>query len=60
MAQYIIDYYKDEKNHMKKMKRDIGLQKKMTKHYAFKNNLTSAKLKEALTKIKALKGVKDQ
>ena len=60
MAQYIIGYYKDEHKHMKKMKRDLGLQKNMAKHCALKNKLTSAKLKEALTEIKALKGGKDQ
>ena len=60
MAQYIIDYYKYQHKHMKKMKRDLGLQKKMAKHYALKNKLTSAKLKEALTEIQALKREKDQ
>ena len=60
MTQNIIDYYKDEHKHMKKPKRDLGLQKKMAKHYALKNKLTSAKLKEALIEIQALKGGKDQ
>ena len=45
---------------MKKMKRDLGLQKKMAKHYALKNKLTSDKLKEVLIEIQALKGGKDK
>ena len=60
MAQYIIDCYKNYHKYMKKMKRDLGLQKKMTKHYALKNKLTSAKIKEALIEIQTLKEGKDQ
>ena len=42
------------------MKRDLGLQKKMAKHYALKNKLTSAKVKETLIEIQELKQGKDQ
>ena len=41
------------------MKRSLALQKKMTKHYAKKNMLTCAKLKEALMEIKNLKEEKN-
>ena len=37
------------------MKRGLALQKKMTKHYAKKNMLACAKLKEALMEIKTIK-----
>ena len=52
MAQKIILYYKNEHKHFKKVKRGLSLQKKMTKHYAKKNKLACAKLKEALMEIK--------
>ena len=60
MVQYIIDYYKNEHKYMKKMKRDLGLQKKMAKHYARRNQVAREKLKEALTEIQSLKEGKNQ
>ena len=59
MAQCIIQYYKDEHKHFKKVKRGLAIQKKMTKHYAKKNMLACAKLNEALMEIKNLKMVKE-
>ena len=55
MAQGVIQYYKEEHKHFKKVKRDLTLQKKMTKHYARKNMLACAKLKEALMELENLK-----
>ena len=55
MAKYIIEYYKDENNQLKKTQRDLGLHKKMAKHYALKNKFARAKLKGTLVEIKALK-----
>ena len=43
-----------------KTQRDLGLQKKMAKHYALRNQIARAKLKRALAKIQALKEAKDQ
>ena len=54
MAQHIIQYYKNEQKYFKKIKRGLALQKNMTKHYAMKNKLASAKLKEALIEIQEL------
>ena len=59
MAQGVIQYYKEEHKHFKKVKRDLSLQKKMTKHYARKNMLAYAKLKEALIELENLKGAKE-
>ena len=59
MAQCVIQYYKNEHKHFKKVKRGLSLQKKMTKHYAKKNKLACAKLKEALMEIKNLKEAKE-
>ena len=41
------------------MKRDLALQKKMTKYYAKKNMIACAKLKEALIELKNLKREKE-
>ena len=60
MAQCIIQYYKNEHKHFKKLKKGLSLQKKMTKHYAMKNKLVSVKLKEALMEIQTLKEEKGQ
>ena len=43
-----------------KTERDLGLQKKMAKHYALRNQIARAKLKRALAKIKALKEEKEK
>ena len=51
MAQPVIQYYKNEHKHFKKVKRGLALQKKMTKHYAKKHKLVCAKLKEALLEV---------
>lgn len=59
MAQPVIQYYKNEHKHFKKVKRGLALQKKMTKHYAKKNKLACAKLKEAPMEIKNLKEEKE-
>ena len=40
---------------LKKENQDLNLQRKMTKHYAQRNQVARAKLKKAQTKIKALK-----
>ena len=55
MAQYIIQYYKNEHKHFKKTKRGLTLQKKMTRYYARKHKLVCAKLKEALLEVQTLK-----
>ena len=55
MAQRFIQYYKDEHKHFNKVKRGLSLQKKMTKHYAKKNMLAYAKLKETLMELENLK-----
>ena len=55
MAQRVIQYYKKNHKNFKKVKRGIALQKKMTKHYAKKNMLACAKLKEALMELENLK-----
>jgi len=52
MEKYIIQHYKSELNVFKKIKRGLALRKKMTKHYAKKNKLACAKLKEALIEVK--------
>ena len=52
MAQHAFQYYKNEHKHFKKVKGGLALQNKMTKHYAKKNKLACAKLKEALMEIK--------
>ena len=39
---------------------DLDLQRNMTKHYAWRNQVARAKLKKALIEIQALKGGKDQ
>lgn len=59
MEQCIIQYYKNEHKHFKKVKRGLSLQKKMTKHYAKKHKLVCAKLKEALHEVQTLKEVKE-
>ena len=43
---------------LEKTQRDLGLQKKMAKHYALRNQIARAKLKRALAKIQALKEAK--
>ena len=55
MAQHVIHYYKEKHKNLKKVKRGLALQKKMTKHYARKNMLACAKLKEALMELENLK-----
>lgn len=55
MAQGVIQYYKEEHKHLKKVKRDLALQKKMTKHYARKNLFACAKLKKAIMELEELK-----
>ena len=50
-----MQYYKNGHKYFKNIKRDLTLQKKMTKHYARKSKFASAKLKEALLKVKNLK-----
>lgn len=40
---------------MEKTQRDLGIQKKMAKHYALRNQITRANLKISLAKIQALK-----
>ena len=55
MAKYIIQYYKNEHKHLKKIKRGLALQKKMTKYYAMKHKLVCAKLKEALLEAQTIK-----
>ena len=55
MAQRVIHYYKEEHKHFKEVKRGLSLQKKITKHYARKNMLACAKLKEALIELENLK-----
>ena len=54
----IIQYYKNEHKYFKKIKGGLSLQKKMTKHYAKKNKLACAKIKEALLEIKKPKKTK--
>ena len=58
MAQSVIYYYKEEHKHFKEVKRDLSLQKKLTKHYARKSMLANAKLKKALIELENLKRVK--
>ena len=60
MEMYKIEYYKNENKQLKKKKRDLDLQRKMTKHYASQNQIARAKLKGALVEIKSLKEAKDQ
>ena len=55
MEKRVIHYYKEENKHFKKVKRGLALQNKMSKHYARKNMLTCAKLKEALMELENLK-----
>ena len=55
MAQSVIHYYKEEHKHFKEVKRGLSLQKKMTKHYARKSMLASAKLKKALIELEEIK-----
>ena len=38
--------------------RDLGLQKKIAKHYALRNQIARVKLKRSLAKIQALKEAK--
>ena len=45
---------------LKKANQDLDLQRKMTKHYARRNQVARAKLKKAQTKIQALKEAKGQ
>lgn len=40
---------------MEKENRDLDLQRKMTKHYALRNQIARAKLKRALAKVQAHK-----
>ena len=58
MAQIFIHYYKEEHKNFKEVKRGLALQKKMTKHYARKSMLASAKLKKALIELEDLKRAK--
>ena len=55
MAQGVNQYYKEEHKHFKKVKKDLALQKEMTKHYARKNMLAHDKLKEAHIALENLK-----
>ena len=59
MVQCVIPYYKEECKNFKKVKRGLSLQNKMTKHYAKKNMLACAKLKEALMELENLKREKE-
>ena len=45
---------------MEKSNEDLDLQRKMTKHYARRNQVAGAKLKKAHAKIQALKEEKDK
>ena len=45
---------------LKRANKDLELQRKMTKHYARRNQVTREKLKKALIEIHALKRGKDQ
>ena len=45
---------------LEKANRDLDLQRKMTKHYALRNQIARAKLKRALAKVQALKEEKVQ
>ena len=39
---------------------DLGIQKKMARHYALRNQIAKGKLKRALAKVQALKEEKGQ
>ena len=45
---------------LKKANQYLHLQRRMTKHYAWRNQIARAKLKKAQTKIQALKEEKGQ
>ena len=55
---YFWSWFHNDK-HFNKVKRGLALQKKMTKHYAKKNMLACAKLKEALMELENLKREKE-
>ena len=50
-------YFQDQ---LENTQRDLGLQKKMAKHYALRNQIARAKLKRALAIVQALKKEKCQ
>ena len=45
---------------LEKENRDLDLQRKMTKHYALRNQIARAKIKRSLAKVQALKEEKGQ